>query len=320
MKEKFSKYFYDHDKYMELIKAIVFIGILIFMAVVNVKSYLQYKDKVTKVSAKVVDSLNYVNDIKGIKSYNSRMVIKWEKDGKEYSDSILISRTVLIGESIDITVLKEDPSVIKAASFSNAIGTILFTIFILGATVLAFNIEKVYKKIVIKEKKKNELYTDVFEDELFEKKRSIRKRRFLIIISLFFLLIAVWQAVSEYNDYKIFREREYVEVECLVLKSVYDENKTTIIGEWEYDGQLYKRQIDDLEGKFEEGKTYNIKVFLDTEESRKLGQVPRTKNIIGYSFMAIVAFIVFLYAFFRVRTNFVSKLIELILFNKYRKG
>lgn len=296
-----GKYFENHDKYNNIIKAIIFITILTVMATINVKDYMEYRDRVIKVKATVVDSLNYVNSIKGSESYNSRAVLAWEKDGKSYSGNVLLSGTVLTLETLDITVLKEDPSVIKNISFSNVLGSVLFTVFILVAILIAFNIERIYKRIVKVHRKENNLYKDIGEENLCEGKEKGRKKWFLILVSLGFLLAFSGVFLDVYKDYKIERGRKEVYVNLLVLKVFDLEDETIVIGSWERDGQVYKKELHDLSRDFKEGESYTIKVLEDTKESRGLSTVPRVKSMIIFLSGILVSFISLFYGLFNKR-------------------
>jgi cell division protein FtsB len=276
---------------------------LLFVAISLMMDYVKNKDLVMEVEATVIDSVNYLeesNDKFEITNYQSTITCEWEVDGKKYNDKFTDSGTYLKGNKVTIDVFKDDPSIVKNISISNVIGSIIILIVAGFIFYVLFSVKKYNEKLALieeqKYKKQDQQYIDLAEEK--NKIRKIGKRIFLLKLALAIIIfiIAAWVTKNGVINYYYDNNRKSINVECLVKEAdnytVADKEYSDIQGQWEIDGQVYKKVLTNLPGKYLEGKTYNIQVEKDTEETMKISSKPKLSFIVESSLLSIGSIVV----------------------------
>lgn len=293
---------------LTIIKMIAIMAAILFAVISLTMDYVKNKDLVMEVEATVIDSVNYSEESNGKLKYihyKSTMICEWEVNGEKYNQKFEDNGTYLKGDKITIEVFKDNPGMAKNLSLSNVIGAIIF-FFIAGFIFFVMlNSKKLNRKLdLIEEQKYNrqdQLYIDIGEEKIVI--RKIRKRIFLLELTLAIIIFAIgiWVTKNGILDCYYDDNREGINVECLVIKAdnytVADREYSDIQGQWEIDGQVYKKVITNLTGEYLDGKTYNIEVEKDTEESMKIKSKPKMLHIIEsflLSIGSIVAAIIFI--------------------------
>ena len=293
---------------LTIIKMIVIMGAILFAVISFTMDYVKNKDLVMDVEATIIDSVNYSeesNDKFKYINYKSTMICEWEVNGEKYNQKFEDDGTYLKGNKITIKVLKDDPGTAKNLSLSNVIGSVIFFSIAGFIFFVLFNSKELNKKLALMEEQKynneNQLFIDIGKEKIVI--RKIRKRIFLLELALAIIIFAIgsWVTKNGILDYYYDNNRESINVECLVMKAdnytVVDREYSDIQGQWEIDGQVYKKVITSLTGEYLEGKTYNMKVEKDTEESMKIRSKPKMLHIIEsflLSIGSIVAVIIFI--------------------------
>ena len=288
---------------LTVIKMCVIMVALLFVAISLMMDYVQNKDLVMEVEAKVIDSVNYLeesNDKVEFTNYQSTITCEWEVDGKKYNDKFTDSGTYLKGNKVTIDVFKDDPSIVKNISISNVIGSIIILIVAGFIFYVLFSVKKYNAKLALineeKYNKQDKYYIDLAEEK--NKIIKIGKRIFLLKLALAIIvfIIVAWSATDGIINYYYDNNRKSINVECLVIKAdnytVAGKEYSDIQGQWEIDGQVYKKVITNLSGKYFEGKTYNIQVEKDTEQTMKLRSKPKMSHIVEASLVCIGSIVV----------------------------
>lgn len=280
-----------------LIKKIIYTVILIifaitflFIAIDFAKEYFKYKDLVVKVEATVIDSLNYSEDNDVDKDeiyYKTSMICEWEVNGEKYNQKFINEGTYLIGDKIVLNVLKDNPSEVKNPSFGNTFFMFTFFIFLCFVIFLMIRGKKLYKKYILKEKSnKIALYIDIEEEKIKKRKRRKRILLFDIFVAMIFFIGMTFGLIMESLNYYYDNNKENINVECQVIEAesyeVAGRKYTDIIGQWEIDGQIYKKVITGLEGDYLKGNAYNIGVQKETKKSLKIKSKAEVSSIRNY--------------------------------------
>ena len=293
---------------LTIVKMIAIMIAILFAVISFTMDYFKNKDLVMEVEATVIDSVNYSEESNGkfkYINYKSTMICEWEVNGQKYNEKFEDNGTYLRGDKITIEVFKDDPGTTKNLSLSNVIGSIIFFSIAGFIFFVIFNNKKLNKKLaLIKEQKynrENKLYIDIGEEKIVI--RKIRKRIYLLksTLAIIIFVIGIWVTKNGILDYYYDNNRESINVECLVIKAdnytIADREYSDIQGQWEINGQVYNKVITSLTGEYLEGKTYNMEVEKDTEESMKIRSKPKMSNIIEFillSIGSIVAVIIFI--------------------------
>ena len=277
-----------------LIKKKFYTVILIILAITLLsgamdfaKEYFKYKDLVMKVEATVIDSLNYSeeNPVDADEIYyKTSMICEWEVNGEEYNQKFTNEGTYLIGDKILLNVLKDDPNEVKNPSLGNTIFMLTFFILLCFVIFLMFRGNKLYKKYILKEKNnKITLYIDIEEEKTKKRKRRKRILLFDIFVAMIFFIGVTFGLIMESLNYYYDNNKENINVECQVIEAESYEvagiKYTDIIGQWEIDGQGYKKVITSLDGEYLQGNAYNIEVQKETKKSLKIKSKPEISSI-----------------------------------------
>lgn len=320
MKKFTYEQFEKNERRGRIIEAVILILALLMTTIIGIKEYIEFKDKVCEVEAVVIDSLNYKSTLTKLSHYNSKIKLQWVKDNVIYQGDLLVSGTVLVGEKRNITVLIDEPSQIRFASLSGVIGMIIFTSLIIFVLVFIFNINKFYKRFIVKSQKKNDLYVDVGEKLELDRKNKARKKLFFTSLLILFIIGSSFTVYDDCKTLIIEKSRRDIRVECLVLKLDKFEDETTIIGKWEIDGQVYKKELTVDNGEYEVGKRYSVLVKEDTIESRKIEGIANVSTVILLLICDIVAIIILIFILLdKKRPGFIDDIIYKFVVYLYSK-
>ena len=250
----------------------------------------------------MIDSLNYseenIVDADEI-YYKTSMICEWEVNGEKYNQKFTNEGTYLIGDKIMLNVLKDNPNEVKNPSLGNTIFMFTFFIFLCFVIFLMIRGNKLYKKYILKEKNnKIALYIDIEEEKTKKRKRRKRILVFDIFVAIIIFMGMTFGLIMESLNYYYDNNKENINVECLVIESesyeVAERKYTDIVGQWEIDGQVYKKVITSLDGEYLQGNTYNIEVQKETKKSLKIKSKAKISSIRNFIIvdLLIIGFIV----------------------------
>lgn len=292
---------------INLIKIVFCFGLFFIFTLIETIDYFEYKGKVMEVQATVVDSVNYTEKSKAPKSkdiyYKSLMNCHWCVEGKDYEQQIIKSGTYLQGDELTIYVLKDNPAIVKDISKSLVIGLWIFDIFIcllvIASYVWDYMVEKLDSIKALKNSKEKPLYIDVVKEK--KKESSLKRKRFAleITIAVIFFIGGIIVLISSGLSYYYDNSRDSIEVECRVVKAdnylINSREYAGIVGQWEIDGQVYKKVLPALDGKYLEGEVFTTKVLEDTPNSKGIDTQIKITDSFYIVFLVLISalFIIF---------------------------